>query len=78
MRLVLVRLKKRLARSQAPHNTEGGALRQMVQRLAHSPVYGMEIRDGHWWAHTAWGHHPVQWYLEQARPRALEEYRNVA
>lgn len=49
-----------------PVNHEGGWLRPMVQRITHSPVHGMAIVKGHWWANTAWGFWPVQFYLQQA------------
>ena len=49
--------------TQAPVNTKGGRLRVMVEKAAHSPVFGMEIVNGQWWAHTAWGWHPVQTYF---------------
>lgn len=49
-----------------PVNDKGGWLRAMVQAITHSPVHGMEIVKGHWWAHTAWGYHSVQFYLEAA------------
>lgn len=77
MRLSLVRLRKRWQRCQPPHNNEGGRLRHMVQRVAFTPVHGMEIRDGQWWAHTAWGHHPVQWYLRRAWLRHTEDTLNA-
>lgn len=79
MRLTLVRLKKRWQRRHAPHNNAGGQLRAMVQRVAFTPVHGMEIIDGRWWAHTAWGHHPVQWYLERAwKNRHTEDLHHAA
>lgn len=52
----------------APVNSKGGALlRNYVSRLAHSPVYGMEIVDSEWWAHTERGWWPVSWYVTEAR-----------
>lgn len=50
----------------APINGKGGRLRDLVEKAAHSPVHGMEIIDGKWWAHTAWGFHPVQHYFAKA------------
>lgn len=53
--------------NQAPINNKGGRLRKIYSRIAHSPVFGMEIVSGEWYAHTAWGWHPVSWYMQQAR-----------
>lgn len=50
----------------APVNGKGGRLRALVQKLARGPVYGMEIIEGNWWAHTERGWHPVSWYCSQA------------
>ncbi len=50
-----------------PINKKGGVLRAYVSRLAHSPVFGMDVVDGTWWAHTARGWWPVTWYQEQAK-----------
>lgn len=50
-----------------PENNKGGRLRSIVGRVAHSPVFGMDIVEGRWWANTAWGYHPVSWYLQRAK-----------
>lgn len=52
----------------APVNRKGGKLlRDHVSRLAHSPVYGMEIVDSEWWAHTELGWWPLSWYAAEAQ-----------
>lgn len=60
-----------------PLNGKGGHLRAMVARVAHTPVHGMEIVGGQWWAHTAHGYFPVQHYLERAY-KERTEIRNEA
>lgn len=61
-----------------PLNTKGGRLRAIVARAAHSPVHGMEVVGGRWWAHTAHGYHPVQFYLEEAHKRKQGAFDEVA
>lgn len=50
-----------------PINGKGGNLRGYVSQIAHSPVFGMDVVDGHWWAHTARGWWPLSWYQEEAK-----------
>lgn len=58
----------------APINTKGGCLRAYVSELAHSPVFGMEVISGHWWAHTTRGWWPLSWYQQEAlRERIPQE-----